>query len=29
LALIAGKGNYPVLLAERARLAGIKVKLVE
>jgi DUF1009 family protein len=29
LALIAGKGNYPILLAERARLSGVKVKLIE
>ena len=29
LALIAGKGNYPILLAERARLSGVKLKLIE
>jgi UDP-2,3-diacylglucosamine hydrolase len=29
LALIAGKGIYPILLAERARSAGIAVRLIE
>jgi len=29
LALIAGQGLYPVLLAERARQAGISVRLIE
>jgi len=29
LALIAGKGAYPILLAERAREAGVPVRLVE
>ena len=29
LALIAGQGRYPVLLAERARQAGISVRLIE
>lgn len=29
LALIAGKGTYPILLAERARSAGIAVRLIE
>lgn len=29
LALIAGQGNYPILLAERARKAGIKLCLIE
>jgi DUF1009 family protein len=29
LALIAGQGNYPILLAERARQAGISVRLIE
>ena len=29
LALIAGQGQYPVLLAERARQAGISVRLIE
>ena len=28
LALIAGKGRYPILLAENARKAGIKIKLI-
>ena len=29
LALIAGKGNYPILLAKRARNKGIQVRLIE
>jgi DUF1009 family protein len=29
LALIAGQGNYPVLLADRVRLAGIPLRLIE
>ena len=29
LVLIAGQGNYPVLLAQRARSAGIPIRLVE
>jgi len=29
LALIAGQGQYPVLLAQRARQAGISVRLIE
>ena len=29
LALIAGQGSYPILLAERARKAGIHVCLIE
>jgi len=29
LALIAGQGNYPVLLAQRARNAGIQLRLIE
>jgi hypothetical protein len=29
LALIAGQGQYPVLLAERARQAGISIRLIE
>ena len=29
LALIAGQGNYPVLLAQRARNAGIQIRLIE
>jgi DUF1009 family protein len=29
LALIAGQGNYPVLLAKRARNAGIQLHLIE
>ena len=29
LALIAGQGNYPILLAERARKAGIRLHLIE
>ena len=29
LALIAGQGNYPILLAERARQAGISLRLIE
>ena len=29
LALIAGQGNYPILLAERARRSGITLRLVE
>ena len=29
LALIAGQGNYPILLAKRARKNGIQVRLVE
>ena len=29
LALIAGQGNYPILLAERARKAGISLRLIE
>jgi len=29
LALIAGQGQYPVLLAERARQAGISLRLIE
>ena len=29
LALIAGQGQYPVLLAKRARQAGISVRLIE
>ena len=29
LALIAGQGNYPILLAERARHAGISLRLIE
>ena len=29
LALIAGQGNYPILLAARAREAGIKIRLIE
>ena len=29
LALIAGQGNYPILLAERARKAGIRLYLIE
>ena len=29
LALIAGKGTYPILLAERARSAGITIRLIE
>ena len=29
LALIAGKGIYPQLLAERARKAGISLRLIE
>ena len=28
LALIAGKGSYPVLLAERVRSAGIAIRLI-
>ena len=29
LALIAGQGNYPILLAERARKVGIQLRLIE
>ena len=29
LALIAGQGNYPILLAKRAREAGIELRLIE
>ena len=29
LALIAGQGDYPILLAERARKAGINLRLIE
>lgn len=29
LALIAGQGQYPILLAQRARAAGIKLRLIE
>ncbi|MDG1324265.1 MAG: UDP-2,3-diacylglucosamine diphosphatase LpxI [Opitutales bacterium] len=29
LVLIAGKGTYPILLAERARSAGITIRLIE
>ncbi len=29
LALIAGQGNYPILLTERARKAGIRLRLIE
>jgi DUF1009 family protein len=29
LALIAGQGQYPLLLAERARKAGISLRLIE
>ena len=29
LALIAGQGNYPILLAERARKAGVSIRLIE
>ena len=29
LALIAGQGNYPLILAERARKAGIQIRLIE
>ena len=29
LALIAGQGNYPVLLAQRARNVGIQLRLIE
>jgi DUF1009 family protein len=29
LALIAGRDAYPMLLAERARAAGVSVRLVE
>ena len=29
LALIAGQGNYPILLANRARKAGISLRLIE
>lgn len=29
LALIAGQGNYPILLAKRAREAGISLRLIE
>ena len=29
LALIAGQGQYPVLLAQRARMAGIPLRLIE
>ena len=29
LALIAGQGNYPILLAERARKAGVQIRLIE
>ncbi len=29
LALIAGQGNYPILLAERASKAGIRLRLIE
>ena len=29
LALIAGKGTYPILLADRARSSGIAVRLIE
>ena len=29
LALIAGQGNYPILLAQRARKAGISIRLIE
>lgn len=29
LALIAGQGNYPILLAKRARQAGISLRLIE
>ena len=29
LALIAGQGNYPILLAERARKVGIRLRLIE
>ncbi len=29
LALIAGQGNYPILLAKRARKAGISLRLIE
>ena len=29
LALIAGQGNYPILLAERARKEGIPLRLIE
>ena len=28
LALIAGQGNYPILLAERARKAGVSIRLI-
>ena len=29
LAFIAGQGNYPILLAERARKAGVQIRLIE
>ena len=29
LALIAGQGQYPILLAQRARTAGIHLRLIE
>ena len=29
LALIAGQGNYPILLAKRARKAGVSLRLIE
>ena len=29
IALIAGQGQYPILLAQRARAAGIDLRLVE
>ena len=29
LTLIAGKGAYPILLAERARSAGVSIRLIE
>ena len=29
LTLIAGQGNYPILLAERARKAGVSIRLIE
>lgn len=29
LTLIAGKGTYPILLAERARSAGVSIRLIE
>ena len=29
IALIAGQGNYPILLAKRARNEGVNLRLIE